>query len=89
MIDRPMKETIARAAFRALYDYDAPGDMSPPYGPHSKIGKAWAVANAMLDALCEPTLGMTTAAYEGQPDAVNAGFAQAFTAMIQAARDGH
>ena len=40
--------TTARAAFEALHGYPAPEDMSSPYAPKSKIGQAFAFADAFL-----------------------------------------
>jgi len=80
-----MREKIARKAYVVLHGSKAPEDMSVPYASASKIGKAYKVADAVLDALMEPTEGMVAAMDEHSgtiaPEC-------AYQAGIQAARDG-
>lgn len=86
-----MKEKIARAAYAAQWE--------GPY-PESGVenGLALQVADAVLDALIEPTEGMTKSAPwpfnrdEHWPHHITPSFGytpeRVFRAMIQAARDG-
>ncbi|MFD1945027.1 hypothetical protein [Paradevosia shaoguanensis] len=87
-----MREKIARKAYVVLHGAKAPEDMSAPYASASKIGKAYEVADAVLDALMEPTDGMKlagSAASEFTPDEVRPSTAATiFRAMMQAAREG-
>lgn len=75
-----MREKIARAICKASGD---DWDREGPEGLMQAYGQA---ADAVLDALMEPTEGMVKAGRAAipYPDTIEA----PFTAMIQAARDG-
>lgn len=89
-----MREKIALAAFVAQYGYEPSDDaFEGPMHPRSKSGQALAIADAVLDALTEPTQGMQKAGWcvigkqdEASGDVIDIG--PVFAAMIQAAKDG-
>lgn len=89
MAEMTMVERVARA-IAMDGGWELPNDMTLPYTPNSRIGKAMSSARAAIEAMREPTAGMKRAGMvalnsSGVDNVYETDAPECFTSMIDAA----